>query len=237
MTDSPPIPLFKAAILAASPYARIRSSRKGAKSTFMPMPLNERQRIRQGIRWIIETADKRPQRSIDRRLATECLSILAGDSPVLKKLDERHKQAMVSRYVHWVLSGVSQVAQWNEGDLAVMLSWRDSFRTSPEERAGKERRELSAIPGPCSSSLLTLLSSQPFQERTSESARTDDGEGHLGWPVQRYMVFLHSSPRTPRLPRLIPAAVSRASMALCTLHSHTVLEFSRKCSGARWRFV
>ena len=99
MTDSPPIPIFKAAILAASPYARIRSSRKGAKTSFMPMPLTERQRVRQGIKWIIECQDKRPQMSIDKRIATECISILAGDSPVLKKLDDRHKAAMVARYV------------------------------------------------------------------------------------------------------------------------------------------
>ncbi|KAL7409962.1 ribosomal protein S7 domain-containing protein [Mrakia frigida] len=96
-TSSPPIPIFKAAILKAAPFARIRSSKKGAKITYMPIPLTERQRVRTGIMWIIQAADKRPMTSVDKRIAAEVLAVLSGDSPVLKRLDERHKVAMVNR--------------------------------------------------------------------------------------------------------------------------------------------
>lgn len=77
---------------------------------YIPVPISERQQVRTAIEWIIDAADKRPYRSVDRRLAGEILAILAGDSPVLRKLDDRHKQAMINRCV-----GARPVEVFGEG--------------------------------------------------------------------------------------------------------------------------
>lgn len=115
MTQSPPLPIFKAAIVAAAPMLAISSEKKGAKMLYTPVGLTERQRIRQSITWILESTDKRPQRSFEKRHATELLSILDGTSPVLEKLDQRHKMGMINRCVEpaaRVERAASQLKPW-----------------------------------------------------------------------------------------------------------------------------
>jgi small subunit ribosomal protein S7 len=98
-TDSPPLPIFRAAIIAASPLCRLKSIRKGAKTMIVPIPLNERQRTRFGVRWLLKAADKRAAYNAEKRIAMEMLAVLDGSSNVLKMIDERHKVAMMNRCV------------------------------------------------------------------------------------------------------------------------------------------
>lgn len=65
----------------------------------VPIPLNERQRTRFGIRWILKAADKRSAVKGEKRIAMELLAVLDGSSNVLRMVDERHKVAMMNRCV------------------------------------------------------------------------------------------------------------------------------------------
>ncbi|CED82151.1 Ribosomal protein S7 [Phaffia rhodozyma] len=96
-TKSPPLPIFKSAIVAASPFIRLKSIKKGAKIMIVPVPMTERQRTRWGIKWILAAADKRSAIDFDKRVAMELLAVLDGTSSVLKQVDERHKVAMMNR--------------------------------------------------------------------------------------------------------------------------------------------
>ena len=66
----------------------------------MPRPLLERQRVHQGIAWIVKAADKQKKRyTLSQRIAREILLVLEGESEVFTWLAERHKTAMLNRLV------------------------------------------------------------------------------------------------------------------------------------------
>jgi small subunit ribosomal protein S7 len=99
-TRAPALPILRAAILMASPAVRNVRYRQGTKSLVRPYPLNERQRTKKGIDWLLkEVEGKMSGRTLQERLAKEVIAIVRGDSPVLKLKEETHRLAMVNRFV------------------------------------------------------------------------------------------------------------------------------------------
>jgi small subunit ribosomal protein S7 len=75
--------------------------RKRAKTVQTPLALDERQRTRQGIAWILKAAEKGRKGGLHRevRIAREVLGVLEGNSDVFRWLEERHKVATANRWV------------------------------------------------------------------------------------------------------------------------------------------
>ena len=104
MTGSPPMPIVEQAILAAAPAVKCRKlKRQGGKSSMVPKPLNERQRIHMAIRWIRDQvihekkARGAPGKKYEERLAREMIAVIRGTSPVLAEKKKTHEEAMVNR--------------------------------------------------------------------------------------------------------------------------------------------
>jgi len=78
---------------------RIVGRRKGTKVLQTPQPLNQKQKVRQAWKWIVEASDKRQgtEKEFGKRLAQEVMSVLNGQSEALKKLVARHEQAVTGR--------------------------------------------------------------------------------------------------------------------------------------------
>jgi small subunit ribosomal protein S7 len=100
-SNQPPIPLLHEAIIKVSPSVKLLSLRKSMKTIQTPRALDERQRTRTAISWIIKATEKGRTGPVRRevRIAREIISILEGESSVLDKLDDRHKTAMLARWV------------------------------------------------------------------------------------------------------------------------------------------
>ncbi|WVO20147.1 uncharacterized protein IAS62_001438 [Cryptococcus decagattii] len=98
-THLPPQPLLRQSILLASPSIKILSMRKSAKTILTPRALNERQRTRQGIAWILKAAEKGRKGGVprDQRIAKEVLAVLEGQSEVFKWLEDVHKVGYLNR--------------------------------------------------------------------------------------------------------------------------------------------
>ncbi|EDR10768.1 uncharacterized protein LACBIDRAFT_147357, partial [Laccaria bicolor S238N-H82] len=97
-TRAPALPILRSAILMASPAVRNVRFKSGSKSQVRPYPLNERQRSKKGIDWLLaEVKGKMSGRTLQERLAREVIAIVRGDSPVLKLREDAHKLAMVNR--------------------------------------------------------------------------------------------------------------------------------------------
>ena len=98
-----PMAAVRQAVRAASPDVRISQQKRGAKSVSVPIALGERQKVRQGIMWILQASDKRSSESaggskqFGKRVALEIEAILNGNSEVLKKKDQLHAAATVNR--------------------------------------------------------------------------------------------------------------------------------------------
>ncbi|OWZ31726.1 hypothetical protein C356_05737 [Cryptococcus neoformans c45] len=98
-TNLPPQPLLRQSVLLASPSIKILSMRKSAKTILTPRALNERQRTRQGIAWILKAAEKGRKGGVprDQRIAKEVLAVLEGQSEVFKWLEDVHKVGYLNR--------------------------------------------------------------------------------------------------------------------------------------------
>ena len=99
-TNDDPLPLLRLAVSKAAPLCRNVSQRQTAtKRVTLPLALNERQRVRQVIMWIVKATEKREraEKSFGKRLGLEVLSVLDGSSDVLKKRDEVHRLAMLAK--------------------------------------------------------------------------------------------------------------------------------------------
>jgi len=75
----------------------VMKHKRRTKTVLRPMALNERQRARLAIQWTIDAVEKR-KGPLPVLFARECLQILkGGESSVLKRKEEMHQQAMISR--------------------------------------------------------------------------------------------------------------------------------------------
>lgn len=98
-TRAQPLPILREAIIAASPAVRVVMHKRGAKSIPKPMALNEKQRIRYGVEWILNASEKKAGKSLEVRLAKEMVAVVQGTSEALKKKEEVHRFAMLNRCV------------------------------------------------------------------------------------------------------------------------------------------
>ncbi|TRM55985.1 ribosomal protein S7 domain-containing protein [Schizophyllum amplum] len=100
MTRSPALPLLRRAVDLTAPAVKVVQDRllRGTKIVYRPRPLNERQRTKQAIKWIVEDSLKSvPGRKFDERLAKAIIRVINGDSTALEKKKLQHETAMNNR--------------------------------------------------------------------------------------------------------------------------------------------
>ena len=100
LTNDDPLPLVRRAVEQASPVCKNVSQKLGGmKRAVLPLPLEEKQRVRVAIKWIEKASERhaKNEKAFGRRLALEVLSVLEGSSDALKKKDEVHKAAVIAR--------------------------------------------------------------------------------------------------------------------------------------------
>ena len=87
---------FEEAIKLAAPLVKIKTVRKGKRNIQMPVPLTEKQRYRVAIKWIQGEAEKHKM-PFSLALDKELHKIVQGQSPILQKREQMHKQALQNR--------------------------------------------------------------------------------------------------------------------------------------------
>lgn len=97
-TRQDPIALTKRVLEDMGPLVKLkRYTDGGARSEMIPVPLTEKQRIRQSWDWILEASKKRPSKDFSVRLAEELVSASKGNSPGFEKKVQQHKLGIVNR--------------------------------------------------------------------------------------------------------------------------------------------
>ena len=92
-----PLSALKEAIEKVSPLVKLIQRKQGSKNVPVPIPLNEKGRRRRAIQWMLESADKRSDRSFAARFAQEIAAVLDGTSSAFQKKDAVHRLALVNR--------------------------------------------------------------------------------------------------------------------------------------------
>jgi small subunit ribosomal protein S7 len=85
--------LFRKALFNAQPIIEVRARRVGGATYQVPMEVRPERRTALSIRWLLNAARGRGDKSMMRRLASELLAAANNEGGAVKKKDDVHRMA------------------------------------------------------------------------------------------------------------------------------------------------
>ncbi len=92
-----PLVLFHEALDNVKPMIEVRSRRVGGATYQIPVEVRTERGQALAIRWIIEMARKRPERTMQERLSGELLDAANNRGTAVKKREDTHKMAEANK--------------------------------------------------------------------------------------------------------------------------------------------
>lgn len=101
-TGEEAIDVLKSALDNVMPVLEVKSRRVGGSNYQVPVEVNDRRRLSLGIRWIVEAARKRGERTMTERFANEIMDAANNTGGAVKKKEEVHRMAEANRaFAHY----------------------------------------------------------------------------------------------------------------------------------------
>ena len=92
-TNKDPIEVFTQALENVKPQVEVRSRRVGGATYQVPVEIRPERRQALGIRWLIQNARNRPEKTMHQRLAGELMDSYNNTGVSIKKKEDTHKMA------------------------------------------------------------------------------------------------------------------------------------------------
>ena len=92
-----PINIFNEAINNIKPTVEVRSRRVGGATYQVPIEVRPSRRQALAMRWLVEAARKRSEKSMDHRLAGELTDAAEGKGSAVKKKEDVHRMAEANK--------------------------------------------------------------------------------------------------------------------------------------------
>ena len=93
---------FQEALNNVMPVLEVKARRVGGATYQVPMEVRPERRQSLGIRWLVEYARKRNERTMAEKLAAEMLDAINNVGGAIKKKEETHKMAEANRaFAHY----------------------------------------------------------------------------------------------------------------------------------------
>ena len=92
-TNDEPLKVFKQAIENVKPVLEVRSKRVGGANYQIPIEVPNNRRIALSIRWIVNSAKARNEKSMEEKLAGELLEAASNRGSAVKKKEDTHRMA------------------------------------------------------------------------------------------------------------------------------------------------
>lgn len=89
--------IFHAAVNNAMPHLEVRPRRVGGATLQIPMEPRPERKLSLAMRWLIEAARKRSERTMAERLAGELIAASKNEGAAIKKRDETHRMAEANK--------------------------------------------------------------------------------------------------------------------------------------------
>jgi small subunit ribosomal protein S7 len=89
--------IFKQALENIEPKVEVKSRRVGGATYQVPIEVRSNRRLALAMRWLVEAARKRGEKSMGQRLANELLEAFENRGTAVKKREETHKMAEANR--------------------------------------------------------------------------------------------------------------------------------------------
>ncbi len=96
-TDKTPIEFFHEALNNVKPSLEVRSRRVGGATYQVPIEVRPSRRQALAMRWLVEAARKRSEKSMDHRLAGELADAAEGKGSAVKKKEDVHRMAEANK--------------------------------------------------------------------------------------------------------------------------------------------
>ena len=92
-----PLGIFMKALEEVSPVVEVKSRRVGGANYQVPVEIRPSRRQALAMRWIVEAARKRSEKSMDHRLAGELADASEGKGSAVKKKEDVHRMAEANK--------------------------------------------------------------------------------------------------------------------------------------------
>ncbi|KAF0849896.1 MAG: 30S ribosomal protein S7 [Spiroplasma poulsonii] len=101
-TNSEPLEVFNKAIENITPHLELKVRRIGGANYQVPIEVNDDRKVTLGLRWLINYARLRNEKSMIDRLANEIIDASNGIGGSVKKKDDTHKMAEANKaFAHY----------------------------------------------------------------------------------------------------------------------------------------
>ncbi|GIU82135.1 MAG: 30S ribosomal protein S7 [Acidobacteria bacterium] len=101
-TGEDPLKVFRKAIENVSPVLEVKSRRIGGATYQVPVEVNQDRRNTLAIRWIVQSARNRGEKTMEDRLVGELIDAMNNRGGAVKKKEDVHKMAEANRaFAHY----------------------------------------------------------------------------------------------------------------------------------------
>ena len=95
--DISALEVWKKAVENVTPAVEVRSRRIGGATFQIPMEVPQKRKIAVGMKWMINFARKRNEKSMAERLASEIIAASKNEGASVKKKEDTHKMAEANK--------------------------------------------------------------------------------------------------------------------------------------------
>jgi len=101
--DNPdPVEVFENALDAVAPMSEVKSRRVGGATYQVPVEVRASRRTALAMRWLVESARARSEKSMAARLAGELMDAAEGRGSAVKKKEDTHRMADANKaFAHY----------------------------------------------------------------------------------------------------------------------------------------
>ena len=101
-TEEDPVKLFKKAVDNVKPAIEVKSRRVGGSTYQVPIEVRPSRRLALSMRWLIQSAARRGEKTMDERLANEFMDAAQNRGAAIKKREDTHKMAEANKaFAHY----------------------------------------------------------------------------------------------------------------------------------------
>jgi small subunit ribosomal protein S7 len=101
-TGNDPLEVFEAAMKNVMPVLEVKARRVGGANYQVPVEVRPERRTTLGIRWIVEHARKRNEKTIVEKLANELIDAANNTGGAVKRREDMHKMAEANKaFAHY----------------------------------------------------------------------------------------------------------------------------------------
>jgi small subunit ribosomal protein S7 len=97
ISEEPGVDTWRKALSNVTPAVEVKARRVGGATFQIPTEINAERKVSMGMKWLINYARKRNEKSMSEKLAAEIIAASKGEGAAVKKKDDTHRMAEANK--------------------------------------------------------------------------------------------------------------------------------------------